>query len=191
MSTTPTELLETTAAALETLAAETIPDPTAVTEAGLDFGSIKDAMDAFDPASLLPELSEIFGSLPQVCRVAVMIGPIVLLVLGLAYLFLSPKEANHYFGYRCYFGMGSIIAWRTTQRLAGILLGGLGLVLTVTMYTITSGFDTMDVTEMVWKALDCLVWQAILAFLANLAINLTAAIRFDRKGEFRKNKKKK
>ena len=28
-----------------------------------------------------------------------------MLVLGLAYLFLAPREANYYFGYRCYFGM--------------------------------------------------------------------------------------
>lgn len=191
MSTTPTEILETTAAALETIAAETVPDPTAVTEAALDIDSIKEMMDAFDPAALLPELSQVFGTLPQVCRVAVMIGPIVLLVLGLAYLLLSPKEANHYFGYRCYFGMGSVNAWRFTQRFAGAVLGGTGLILTIVMYTISGGFAAMDVTGMVWKAVDCLVWQAIAAFLANLTINLTAAFRFDRKGEYRKNKRKK
>lgn len=189
MSTTPTEILETTAAALETLAAETVPDPTAVTEAGLDIASIKEMMDAFDPAALLPELSEVFGTLPRVCRFAVMIGPIVLLILGLAYLLLSPKEANHYFGYRCYFGMGSVNAWRFTQRMAGVTLGGLGLILTIAMYSISGSFEAMDVTDMVWKAMDCLVWQATIAFLANLAINLTAAIRFDRKGEYRKNKR--
>ena len=103
MSTTPTELLETASDA---------------TEAILDVESIKEMMDAFDPAALLPELSDVFGSLATVCRVAVMIGPVVLLVLGLGYLFLSPKEANYYFGYRCYFGMGSVHAWRFTQRLA-------------------------------------------------------------------------
>ena len=188
MSTTPTEILETTAATLETLAAEIAAE---ATEGALDFDSIKEAMDAFDPASLLPELSEIFGTLPEVCRIAVMIGPSVLLALGLAYLFLSPKEANHYFGYRCYFGMGSVNAWRFTQRFAGVLLGGLGLVLTFVMYSISAGFETMEITDMVWKALDCLIWQAAAAFLANLIINLTAFIRFDRKGEYRKNKRKK
>ena len=190
MSTTPTEILETTAAALETLATEVSVDPTAATE-GLDFASIKEAMDAFDPAALLPEISEIFGTLPQICRVAVMIGPIVLLVLGLSYLLLAPREANHYFGYRCYFGMGSINAWRFTQRLAGFLLTGLGTALTLVMFPISSGFASMDVTEMVWKALDCLLWQAIAAFLANLIITVAAAIRFDRKGEYRKNKRRK
>lgn len=188
MSTTPTEILETAAAVLETTAAVST-DPTGAAEAALDIESIKTLMDSFDPAALLPELSKIFGSLSTVCRFAVMIGPVVLLILGLAYLFLSPKEANYYFGYRCYYGMGSVHAWRFTQRLAGVLFGGLGLVLTITMLMISGGFAGMEVTAMVWKAVDCLIWQAVLAVLATLAVNLTAALRFDRKGEYRRKKK--
>ena len=174
MSTTPTEILETVAA----------------TEEVLDIASIKEMMDAFDPAALLPDLSEIFGSLATVCRYAVMAGPVVLLVLGLAYLFLSPKEANHYFGYRCYYGMGSIQAWRFTQRFSGAVLGGLGIVLTAWMYFVSAEFAAMDVTEMVWLAVEYLVIQAGLALIANVTINLTAMIRFDRRGEYRKAKKK-
>lgn len=192
MSTTPTEILETTAAAIETTLAATeaaIAETAAAAESSLDIESIKSLMDSFEPGELLPELSQVFGSLATVCRVAVMIGPVVLLVLGLAYLFLSPKEANYYFGYRCYYGMGSIHAWRFTQRFAGILFGAVGLVLTILMYTISSGFAGMDVTDMVWKAVDCLLWEAAAAILVTLAVNLTAAIRFDRKGELRKKKK--
>ncbi len=191
MSTTPTELVQTTAAALETAAMETAAAATEATEELLDIESIKEILDGFDPAALLPELSQVFGSLATVCRVAVMIGPVVLLVLGLAYLFLSPKEANYYFGYRCYFGMGSVHAWRFTQRLAGIVLGGLGLILTLVMAAISGGFAEMEVTDMVWKALDCLIWEAVLALLATVAINLSAALRFDRKGEYRKKKNRK
>ncbi len=172
MTTTPTEILETTA-----------PD-------GLSLESIKDLMDSFDPAALLPELDQVFSSLVPVCRVAVMIGPVVLLVLGLAYLFFSPKEANYYFGYRCYFGMGSVHAWRFTQRMAGVVLGGLGLALTGIMLVISGGFGSMEVTDMVWRAVSCLVWEAALVLLATLAINLTAAVRFDRKGEYRNRKSK-
>ncbi len=187
MTTTPTELLETTAAALETAAAT---DPTAVTEAALDLSSIKEMMDAFDPAALLPDLSQVFDSLATVCRFAVLIGPIVMLVLGLMYLFLSPKEANYYFGYRCYFGMGSVQAWRFTQRIAGLIFGGVGLILLLLMLWISSGFAGMEVTDMVWKALSCLLWQAGAALAATLAINLTAAALFDRKGALRKREKK-
>ena len=190
MSTTPTEILETVTAALETTVATSPVDPTAATEAGLNIESIKSLMDSFDPASLLPDLSEVFGSLATVCRVAVMIGPIVLLVLGLAYLFLSPKEANYYFGYRCYYGMGSVHAWRFTQRMAGILLGGLGLILTIVMYVISGGFAGMEMTQMVWKAAGCLAWQVGLALVLTLLINFLAFFFFDAKGNPRRKKKK-
>lgn len=174
MSTVPTEIL----------------DPTAATEAALDIESIKKIMDAFDPASLLPELGDIFSLLAVICRIAVMVGPIILLVLGLAYLFFAPREANYYFGYRCYYGMGSVEAWRFTQRLAGIVLGALGLILTGVMLVMSMGFPGMDAMEMVWKAFWCLIWQGVLALLANIGIWAAAALRFDAKGNFRKKKKR-
>ena len=193
MSTTPTELLETAQA--HTIGIIGGADgPTAVfvtgSEGGLDIESIKSLLDGFDPASLLPDLSGLFGSLETVCRIAVLIGPILLLVMGLCYLFLSPKEANYYFGYRTYFGMGSVHAWRFTQRLAGAVLGVLGLVLTVVMIFISISFGSMDVMDMVWKAVSCLIWEAVLALSANLFIGLAAFSRFDRNGEYRKAKKK-
>lgn len=159
---------------------------TETTEPMLDVDSIKAALDGIDLAGLLPDLSKVFGSLALVCRVAVLIGPVILLLLGLAYLFLSPREANYYFGYRCYYGMGSIQAWQFTQRFAGLVLGGLGLVLTVVMFLLSGSFAAMEVENMVWKALGCVVWEAVLSLLAIVAINATAAALFDRKGRYRK-----
>ncbi len=162
---------------------------TAPTE-GLDVESIKELMDGFDPAALLPSLEKVFGSLSDLCRVAVMIAPVIMLILGLLYLFLAPKEANYYFGYRCYFGMGSVRAWRFTQRLAGLVLSALGLVLTVVMFLISRSFAGMEITDMAWKAFSCLAWQAGLAIAATLFINILAAVFFDRRGEPRRRKKK-
>lgn len=167
--------------------------PTAVFVTGqenLDIDSIKSLLDGVDPTALLPDLSGLFGSLETVCRWAVMIGPVLLLAAGLAYLFLSPKEANYYFGYRTYFGMGSVHAWRFTQRLAGAILGGLGLILTVIMLIVSSGFGKLEVMDMVWRAVSCLTWEAVLALLANVTVAAAAAATFDRNGEFRKKKKK-
>ncbi len=197
MSTTPTEILETTLATIAetteaTIAATVAPAVAAATEAaedGLDFGSIKEIMDGFDPAALLPEITELFGSLANLCRIAVLAGPVVILIMGLCYLFLAPKEANHYFGYRTYFGMGSIHAWRFTQRLAGMLFTALGGGLTVTMFLLSAGFSGMDVMDMAWRAVTCLAWQAGLVLAATLFVNLAAAVRFDRKGAFRRRRR--
>ena len=159
------------------------------TTPSLSIDSIKELMDGFDPAALLPELDTVFGKIELVCRIAVMIGPVLLILLGLTYLFLAPKEANHYLGYRCYFGMGSVQAWRFTQKLSGIVLGGLGLVLTAVMVFMMMSFRGMEVQAMLWRAVKCLIWRAALALLANLAINAAAFFLFDSRGDFRSKKR--
>lgn len=161
-------------------------ETTAATEAALNMDAIKELMDNFEPASLLPDLSTVLGKVELVCRIAVIVGPVVLLVMGLVYLFLTPKEANHYIGYRCYYGMGSVQAWRFTQRIAGLLFAGLGLILTVVMFMMSGSFSGMEAMDMVWKAVKCLIWQGVLALLATLAVNITAMVFFTAKGEPRR-----
>lgn len=163
---------------------------TAATEAALDFEAIKKTFEDFDLAKLLPQIDSIFDKITVLCRICVMIGPVLLLILGLCYLLLAPKEANFYFGYRCYYGMGSVHAWRFTQRIAGMVLGGLGLVLTVIMAILSLGFGSMEVEALLWRTVWCLVWQAVLTGLATLAINGLAMFWFNRKGELRRHPKK-
>ena len=168
--------------------------PTAIfmtgAEGELDIDSIKSLLDGFDPATLLPDLTKVFDSLAPLCRIAVMIGPLVLLALGLSYLFLTPKEANYYVGYRCYFGMGSEYAWRFTQRLAGFLFAGVGLVLSVVMFAISISFSYMQLPDMVWKAASCLVVELAAAVLLILIVNISAMYHFDRKGKHRRKRRR-
>lgn len=162
----------------------------AVAEATSGLESIKELMDAFDPASLLPDLNSVVGIVMTAARFAVLAGPLVLLVMGLAYLFLSPKEANYRFGYRCYFGMGSVNAWRFTQRLAGIVWSALGLILTVVMVLITGGYGNMEVMQVVESAVSCLIWEIGLAAASCLIINLIVTLTFNSKGYPRRRKNK-
>lgn len=162
--------------------ASTVP-----TETSLSLDSIKEILDGFEPEALLPEMSSVLDKVQLCCRIAIIIGPVILLLLGLAYLFLAPKEANYYFGYRTYFGMGSVQAWRYTQRVAGMAFGGLGLVLTVVMGILALSLTGSDAMAMVWQALRCLIWQAVLVLLVTLGINFSAMYFFDSKGEARKH----
>ena len=150
------------------------------------FEDIKVLMDNFDPAALLPDLSTVVGTVEFLTRLAVVAGPIVLLVLGILYFFLSPKEANYHFGYRCFFGMGSQEAWRFTQRFAGIVWAVLGLILTIVMTVITGGFAGKPVMDIVSAGFTCLLWEIGLTVLSCLVINLTVMFRFDRNGLPRK-----
>lgn len=149
----------------------------------------KGLMDGFDPASLLPEVDTIIGKIALVARIAVLIGPVVLLLMGLLYLFASPKEANYYLGYRCYYGMGSEEAWRYTQRIAGIGFGALGLILLIVMLILSGSFGEMETMELLWQAVYCVAWEAGLVAIACITVNTLAAIHFDGKGDRRKKAK--
>ena len=148
-------------------------------------------LEGADLSKLLPELDGIVDKMVPIMKVALLAGPVIFLILGLLYLFATPKEANYKFGYRCYFGMGSVHAWRYTQRLAGIVFTGVGLILSLVMFFITAGFGEMDIMDMLWKALKCGIWEAVIIAISSVTINLVVMFYFDGKGNIRKRKKSK
>ena len=164
---------------------------TAATEAAFDIQSIKEMMDGFDPAALLPEIGTIVGKVQLVCTIAILAAPIIMLVMGLAYLLFAPREANYYFGYRTAFGMGSVSAWRHTQKVAGGIFGGLGLVLTLLMLMICLTLSGREAMDMVWLAVKCLLWEGALGLIAVLSINSIAMYTYDYNGNRRRKAKKK
>ena len=164
---------------------------TAATEAAFDIQSIKQMMDGFDPATLLPEISTIVGKVQLVCSVAILAAPIIMLFMGLAYLLFAPREANYYFGYRTAFGMGSVSAWRHTQKVAGLIFGGLGLILTILMLMICLTLSSRQAMDMVWLAVKSLLWEGALGLIAVLSINSIAMYTYDYNGNRRRKSKKK
>ena len=148
--------------------------------------SIKEMMDGFDPAALLPRIDSIVDWVKLICRLAVMVGPIALVLAGLSYLLLAPKEANYYFGYRTAFGMGSVAAWRHTQKVAGWMFAGVGLVLTVIMLMVCVTFGGLEPMTAVWRAAKCMIAEAVIALIVVLSINSVAAFTYDYKGNKRK-----
>ena len=156
----------------------------------MNIDDLRSLMDAFDPTALLPDLGNLTADLASLARLAVMAGPVVMLALGLAYLFLAPKEANHHFGYRCYFGMGSVEAWRYTQRVAGLIFGAVGLVLTVVMFFVSAGFAGKAPFDAMTAAVTAMIWEAVLTLAAVLTINTLAALNFTADGEIRPRRTK-
>ena len=164
---------------------------TAATEAAFDIKSIKELMDGFDPAALLPEIDSIVGKVQLLCSLAILAAPIIMLCMGIAYLFFAPREANYYFGYRTAFGMGSVSAWRHTQKVAGLIFGGLGLILTILMLMICLTLSSRQAMDMVWLAVKCLIWEGVLALIAKFSINSIALYTYDYNGNKRRKARKK
>ena len=143
-----------------------------------------------DAAVAIPDPGSLVDTAQTIARVLVCAGPVVMVIMGLLYLFAAPKEANHHFGYRCYFGMGSELAWRFTQRLAGIVWTALGVILTVVMLIVSARFPGLDVLDMLTTAALCLLAETGILLLASVVIRTIVAARYDRHGERRERKVK-
>lgn len=152
---------------------------------------MKQLVNEFDFANFIPAVDSILGWIELLVRLFVMAAPVCVLVFGLWFLFLPPKEANHRAGYRTYFGMGSVEAWRFTQFLAGIIWSAVGLILSVVMLLVTNGYREMDMMDMVNNAIVCVLWEIGCIVLCCLGINITALVMFDRKGVRRSKKRRK
>ena len=135
----------------------------------------------------IPEAQDVLGWVDGLARVAVILGPLLILGFGLLFLLAPPKEANHGAGYRFWWGMASLEAWQFTQRLAGMVWSGLGLVLTVVMGILTGGFSGLDRMDMLTQAMICIGWQAGILIVACIAIDITVVCLFDRRGFRRKD----
>ena len=152
--------------------------------------SLTKLINEFDFANFMPELDGILGWIDLFVRICVLAAPAALLFFGLWWLVLPPKEANHSAGYRCYFGMGSVDAWRFTQKLAGTIWTALGVGLLAIALLISNRFPDMEPMAMVYKAITCILWQIGLSAVVCLMINLVVTIRYDRKGDLRSEKRK-
>ena len=142
----------------------------------------KSLLEGFDPMALVPDLTAILENLDAALRVVVLAGPLCLLGLGLLYLLAAPREANHIFGYRHFWGMSSVEAWRFTQQTAGLVWGGLGLILTVVMAFFCNRFRDMSWAAMMGSALGCVLIELALVVGSTFLINALVVFRFDHKG---------
>ncbi len=148
----------------------------------LDLGSL---LDNLDLTKLVPDLSTLLGKVQLIVTVAVMVGPILMLLFGLWFLFLPPKEANHKAGFRTFFGMGSVEAWRFTQKAAGITWGILGLVLSVVMLIVCTGLPGKELMDMAGTALTCVLWEAGVALVSYVILCLIPLCLFNLRGQRR------
>ena len=146
--------------------------------------------EKLDLTKLVPQMDTLLEKMQFVAGFAVIIGPLVMLSLGLWYLLIPPKEANHSAGFRTWFGMGSVEAWLLTQKIAGFTWAGCGLILTIVMWIIRGKFVGMELMEVASTAFTCLLWQVGVAAVTYVLICIATVVLFDRKGDFRWKKEK-
>ena len=146
---------------------------------------ITELLNNFTLEQYIPQLDTLMGWVQWLVSLAVRVGPICILVMGLIYLLIPPKEANRRFGFRTYFGMGSVIAWNFTQRFAGILMVPTGLILTLIAYIKIGKFPGYDMMTMSQVAFDAIKVQVICALAIYIFMFLLTAVLFNRNGDCR------
>ena len=157
----------------------------------MNFDSLKAALSSEgSPLDLLPDLEAMLGKLELVMRIAVLIGPLCLLGLGLWYLLAPAKEANHSVGFRCWWGMASVEVWQFTQRLAGLVWTALGFGMTVVMAILCNGYRELTPEAMTVSACKALGWELVLVIVSILAVNVTIMVLFNQKGYRRTRSKR-
>ena len=125
-----------------------------------------------DLSKFVPEMPAFLGGLRALLVLAILIGPILLVTLGAMYLLRPAPEANFKYGFRTYFGMGSIEAWRFSQKIGGLAFGGLGAVLLLVMFIVVLTFFKKDLFQIANTAIVCLIWQAALALIARITVGI-------------------
>ena len=85
--------------------------------------------------------------------------------------------------------MGSVEAWRFTQRLAGITWTGLGLALTVVMFILTRKFGQLTAYDVVWTGVKYILWEVGLVAVSSLFINGVVMTQFTYDGELRRDRR--
>ena len=139
-----------------------------------------------DLAKFVPEMPVFLGGLRAILVLAVLIGPILLVTLGAMYLLRPAPEANFKYGFRTYFGMGSVEAWKFSQKIAGLAFGGLGAVLLLIMFIVVLTFFKKDLFQIANSAIVCLIWQAGLTLIARITVFVMCCIYFARNGDRRR-----
>lgn len=148
----------------------------------MSLDALKELLENFDLNKILPSLDTIAGWVELALRLLVIVGPLMLLGFGLMYLLCPPKEANYSLGFRCWWGMASLESWQFTQKVAGILWSAAGLVLTLVMALLSTGFRDMEVTKMVDVAVSYLLWELGILLALCLIVNIAVIVFFDHKG---------
>ena len=152
----------------------------------LDMDFLKSLISDFDLMSILPDLADVMDWIVKGVNIALIIGPVVLAVFGLWYLLLPTREANHFVGYRFFWGMGSVKSWKFTQRLAGAVWLYLGIQLAMEVNDSRAQLEAMETIDLMYRAIEVIIHQVYYLIVSCLIINAVVFIIFNFKGNVRR-----
>lgn len=139
-----------------------------------------------DFAALVPDMPVLLRFLRTVLALALVAGPVTMMIQAAFYLFKPAPEANFKRGYRTYYGMGSTEAWQFSQKIAGLAFGGLGSLLLIAMFIVILCFRGKTLMWVAIAAIICLTVQVVLLSAARITVAILCGKFFDKDGARRR-----
>lgn len=146
-------------------------------------GILSSVLRDFDVANLLPEMDTFLGQLRFWLGLFVTIGPLVMLIFGLLYLFRPTDSRHSLFGYRSYYTSGSDASWRFAQRIAGMCWTAVGGGLFAIMLILSLFYGLMDPLQMAITTLVCVCVELALVIASQVFIHKQVLKYFDKDGD--------
>jgi hypothetical protein len=140
----------------------------------------------FDVANFLPEPGKFLNSLEGWVRLIVLIGPLVLLCIGLWNRYVSAPTPGNRLGFWIVGGVGSMKAWHFAQKLCQMAYLVLGGGLSALMLLISLFFNAKKGMVMINLALICVILEFIVIVGAWILINMLVRKAYDKEGNPRK-----
>ena len=143
---------------------------------------MESAASELNIGALLPDLGTVMGLIRLLFCLAVLAGPVMMLVFGRMYRKNPPKEANYSVGYRFWWGMASLESWTFTQNLAGKIFPVVGSVLTGIAAVICILLLFLNPMAMAWTAVITMVAELAAIGGSCIFINVKVMKTFDKEG---------
>ena len=146
-------------------------------------------MQGFELENFLPGMSSYLGGFIFWMFFLMLIGPVVMILLGVLYRFYPRQELNHKLGFRLHHKITAANVWAYTQNLAGMaymLVGGVLAGLSIVIGTVLA---IISVYALVVGALIIVIIETLLTAALWLGINMVVDDIFDDRGQQRKGSK--
>lgn len=141
--------------------------------------------DNFGIYDLLPNMGGFLGDIRFYLCLFLLLVPIIMCAMGALRFFKPAKEANHSVGYRTYFGMGSVYAWRVTQWVSGAVFMGAGGLLLLTAIIQCFVMGAKEVGDAVVNMYTWLIVEGVVLVVAIAAVEVVIGLQFNKDGGLR------
>lgn len=136
----------------------------------------------FEIAKLLPEIDSFVIGLAWYTRLAILLGPLLMLGLGLWYHYKPSAEPGYAIGFLGNSVMGSAESWAFAQRFAGVTWMVVGGGMAALMLVLSILFVIMSPIVMITVALICIILEFGLILATQIYVNRHVLKYYDKEG---------